>query len=142
MTIHGRKRSETRMIDLLSQRISPEALRRLSPAALSTYFNTRCQSIAADRAQQEIEYAQRIGYDSLDPDNPKSLATYYPPGYVDLPTGRGVRCSEQQLPNGACLVRVTNFRTFDNVLMVTVQVTWDGPSPGHSKVRIATLIAR
>ncbi|MHB9025542.1 MAG: type IV pilus modification PilV family protein [Armatimonadota bacterium] len=148
--MNRRRRSKSRGFTLVELLVSSVilaigfiALSQLYLASMWTYWKAHYLSVATERAQQEIEYAQRLKFPALDTANANSLATYYlEPGYTALDTGRGVHFYERKLPSGEGTLTVTNYNTYSYLLKVTVEVNWLGPPQGQSKIKISTLISK
>lgn len=124
-------------------------LSQLHMAAMWTYYKTRDLSIATQRAQLELEKAQNLGFNLLDHGTlvaaDPAPTCYSASEYSLLTTGRGVQFQVPSLPAGVGTVKIAKFTPGgvpkQNLITVTIEITWDGPPRARSHVKIFTMLA-
>lgn len=130
-------------------------LAQLYLTALSAFEKSRYLSVATGRAQLELERVQETPYSELlksvnnadfieitadGVDDPIG-AFLDLDGYTQLAGNNGVHFTVDGLPSGEGLITFQKYNNYESLLMVTIEITWEGARPARSPVKVVTLLS-
>ncbi|HEX2949654.1 MAG TPA: prepilin-type N-terminal cleavage/methylation domain-containing protein [Armatimonadota bacterium] len=123
------------------------ALSQLYLAALWTYHCAQYTSIAAERAQQELETVQRLGADSYTPLTDSTPSCYPSTVYTSYSAGHGVQFQVPELPRGHGTVVITKnpflqtpASDYQQLASAVITITWQPSSTKQSTVSLITYL--
>lgn len=124
--------------------ISLVALSQLYTYSMWMYERGRNTSIASQRAQYELEKIQNLQFNILKNsahliDDSRYSALE---GYSELPTNNGVQFPLPELRGGRGTITISNFRDYEHILQIVIEITWQSPQRTITPVRVVTLMTQ
>jgi len=119
------------LVSLVVLGVGMIGLSKMYVAGMTIYLKSKYTAVVAQRLQYELDQAESLHFNVLeDAANLIDVAKYpAADGYSELPTANGVQFDVPDLPRGHGTVTVSHYREMDSILLVTIQISWNG---GHN----------
>lgn len=113
-------------------------------AGMRMYLSAQYTSVAAQRAQYELERAQSLRFTVLQNSAHLINDAWYPTadGYQELSTQNGVEFDIKELPRGYGRITVSRFQQNPSLLLVEIFISWNGGLNTSSSTTVSTLLVK